>query len=312
MHFVILGSGAVGGYFGARLVESGQQVTFIARNQHLKAMQTKGLKLKSIKGDLFLPNVNVTENVNDIKNVDVIFISVKTFQLTNSIELIKPIIGTNTRIIPLLNGVNAIEKLIAAEVDIKHLYGGLAKIISAVNSPGVISHTGAEPHITLGNLSEVNTSGEYCENNSLEEIVRCLNNAGISARTTSNIQIALWRKFIFVAAWGALAAVIKKPIGLIRSHYEMRKLLINIIKEYALVACAQGVAITEGMITETINFIDSLPEHSETSMQRDITNQQPSEFNALVAYPYSLAKKHQLTVPTLLFCYTYLSTQELL
>jgi len=309
MHFVIMGSGAVGGYFGGRLAQAGEKVTFIARNQQFKALKENGLHIKSIKGDIHLTKVDVTQTASDIKEADVIFVAVKSFQLTSAFQQIRPIISKSTRIIPLLNGVNAIEAIRSAKIADENVYGGLAKIISDVKAPGIISHTGAKPHITLGLAHVIDDAANVIEQNRLTEITNKLTNAGISVGLTSNIHLALWRKFIFVAAWGTLASVVKTPVGILRSHHASKELLEQIVNEYAQLANAENIAITEDMVKETLAFIGALPEHSETSMQKDIAHGMHSEFAVLVEYPKQLAEKHRLNTPVLDFCYACLSAQ---
>jgi len=306
MHFVILGSGAVGGYFGARLAQSGQEVTFIARNQQLAVMKKSGLQIESIKGDFHLSNVNVIADTKAVKNVDVILIAVKSFHLSEALQSIKGLVSQQTRIIPLLNGVNAIEEIVSAGFERDNIYGGLAKIISKVKAPGVISHTGAEPHITLGCVTEQQTN---LEQQRLEQIAQCFKEAGVSIGLTKNIHIALWRKFIFVAAWGALAAIEDKAVGALRSDDETKEQLSNIIKEYAQIANAVNVRVKDEMVEETLKFINKLPFNSKTSMQRDIANKQVSEFAVLVTYPYLLSLKHHLNTPVLDACYQQLSAK---
>jgi len=309
MHFVIMGSGAVGGYFGGRLAQVGEKVTFIARNQHFQVLKEDGLQIKSIKGDIHLTKVDVTQTASDIKEADVIFIAVKSFQLASALKQIKPIISKSTRIIPLLNGVNTIEAIRCANIASENVYGGLAKIISHVKAPGIISHTGAKPHITLGLAHAIDNAVNVKEQDRLTEISNKLTNAGISVGLTSNIHMALWRKFIFVAAWGALASVVKTNVGILRSHHATKELLEQIVTEYAQLANAENVVITETMVKETMAFIGALPEHSETSMQKDIAQGMHSEFAVLVEYPKQLAEKHRINTPVLTFCYACLSAQ---
>ncbi len=299
MHFMIIGSGAVGGYFGAKLAQHGKQVTFIARNEHLSAMKTHGLEVKSINGDFHLKTLTVQQNTEGVKNVDVVILAVKSFQLREAVELISPVLNDATRIIPLLNGVDATNQLIDAGIAQQHIYGGLAKIISKVSSPGVISHTGAEPHITMGML---NLSCAQQEIERFEQITQCIKSCQISLRTTKSISIALWRKFIFVAAWGAIAATENKTIGELRS-LPNRNTLVQVIIEYINIAKAHGVEIPDNIAQETMTFIDALPKASKTSMQRDIEQGNKSEVDSLVSYPYELAKRYNLTTPILLHCY---------
>ena len=306
MHFVIIGSGAVGGYFGARLAQANNKVSFIARGKHLLAMQKDGLTVDSINGNFHLKKLNVYGNTQMIKNVNVIILAVKTFQLESVIPLIQPLINESIRIIPLLNGINAAERLIKLGIPATNIYGGLAKIISKVVSPGVIQHSGAKPHITLGLLvaSSLKTQNEQSkENERLIKISEIFTQANISVGVTQNIRLALWRKFIFVAAWGALAAVENKTVGCLRSNACTRKKLHQIVHEYAAIANAQNVAVTEKVINETLMFIDALPDHSKTSMQRDISHKCQSEFSELVQLPYQLSKQHKLPSPVLAECY---------
>lgn len=305
MHFVIIGSGAVGGYFGARLAQN-NKVTFVARGKHLAAIQKNGLVVESIAGNMHLSAVNAVESIENVKDVDVIILAVKSFQLKSAIAKIKPLLKSNTRIIPLLNGINTTQNLIEAGVDEQYIYGGLAKIISSVKNPGIISHTGAVPHITLGLLSKVFQQEEQCR---LMVIVDVFKLAQISVGISKNISVALWRKFIFVAAWGALATVENMPVGELRTNKRTRSLLENIINEYALIANAEQVCITNDMVKETLEFINSLPSHSQTSMQRDITHHQKSEFKVLVEYPFLIAKSHEIPIPILEGCYQQLLQQ---
>ncbi len=302
MHFVIVGSGAVGGYFGAKLAQHGKQVTFIARNEHLSAIKERGLAVKSINGDFHLETVTVQKDTAGIENVDVVILAVKSFQLRHAFELISSILNDTTRIVPLLNGVDATNQLIDTGIEKRHIYGGLAKIISKVSQPGVISHTGAEPHITMGLLE---LSCEKQEFERFDQITQCIKSCQISLRTTENISIALWRKFIFVAAWGAIAATENKTIGELRS-LPNRNTLVQVINEYIDIAKANGVDVPENVAQEIMTFIDALPEASKTSMQRDIEQSKPSEVDSLVSYPYHLAKKYNLTTPILLHCHQIL------
>lgn len=308
MHFVILGSGAVGGYFGAKLAQSGEKVSFIARGEHLSAMQKHGLKIESIKGNFSVDPVIAAGSGEPITDIDVVIVAVKSYQLAEAIDSILPMISAKTRIIPLLNGVNAIEQLTDLGVNEAQIIGGIAKIISAIKSPGMISHLGTEPHLTFGfHLSSENHSISPDEFNNLETIVTKFKQADVSIAISRDIQIALWRKFIFVAAWGALASIDNKTVGQLRTG-AMRANLEQIVTEYANIAQAIKVNITHQMVQETLKFIDLLPEHSTTSMQRDIAQiisgeKTECEFDVLVAYPYSLAKKHHVACPQLSYCY---------
>ena len=316
MHFVIVGCGAVGGYFGGRLAQHGENVTFVARGQQLNDMQSSGLSIKSIDGDVQLETVKVIDaNSIEADNLstpaDVIFLCVKSYQLSTAIEQIKPLITPYTRVVPLLNGVNAVQLMQDMGIAKTHVYGGLAKIIAEKSADGVIHHTGAKPHITLGALTNESATeptqqqilAEAAETKQLSEIAKRLKLSGISVGVTSDINLALWRKYIFVAAWGALASARKLNLGEIRSQSHLEFLLERIVNEYAEIARKLGINLADKHIRETLTFLSRLPESSETSMQRDIALGQESEFDILVAYPMALVKELGLSAPVLTQCY---------
>jgi 2-dehydropantoate 2-reductase len=318
MHFVIVGCGAVGGYFGGRLAQHGENVTFVARGQQFQSMQTSGLTIKSIEGDVQLDRVNVV-NAQSLTAetlptpADVIFLCVKSFQLPVAIAQIKALILPHTRVIPLLNGVNAVDVMQEHGIALENIFGGLAKIIAEKTADGVINHTGSKPHITLGAFSDevlVDSSDEVKADQvkaeateRLSAIAKCFKLAGVSVGVTSDIKLALWRKFILVAAWGALASARKLNLGEIRAQSHITFLLERIVNEYADIARKAGVKLGDKHIKETLSFLSRLPDSSETSMQRDLSAGQYSEFDVLIAYPMTLVTEFNLSVPVLTQCY---------
>ncbi|MGB1261595.1 MAG: ketopantoate reductase family protein [Cognaticolwellia sp.] len=305
MHFVIVGCGAVGGYFGGRLAEHGEEVTFVARGEQCKIMQKSGLTIKSIDGDIALDNLKVV-NAESLTAAslatpaDVIFICVKSYQLSTAIAQIKPLVLAHTRVIPLLNGVNAADVLQQHGIAAENITGGLAKIIAEKTADGAINHSGAKPHITLGAFEHNNATAETAQ---LSAIAKCLKLAGISVGVTRDIHLALWRKFIFVAAWGALAAARELNLGEIRAQSHIEFLLERIVNEYADIAGKLGIKLGEKHIKETLSFLSRLPDSSETSLQRDLANGRQSEFDSLIAYPMDLVKQYSLSAPVLTQCY---------
>ena len=317
MHFVIVGCGAVGGYFGGRLAQHGENVTFVARGEQLLALQTSGLTINSIEGDVHLDKVKVVnaETITAdclVTPADVIFLCVKSYQLPAAIAQIKPLIQQHTRVISLSNGVNAADVMQEHGIAVENIFGGLAKIIAEKTAAGIISHTGAKPHITIGAFNHHELASEMSEQmlasiaadtEQLSNIAKCLKLAGISVGVTSDIELALWRKFIFVAAWGALAACRKLNLGQIRSQSHIEFLLERIINEYADIGRKMGVDVSAKHIKETLTFLSRLPETSETSMQRDIAAGHKSEFDILVAYPMAQVSALKLSAPVLTQCY---------
>jgi 2-dehydropantoate 2-reductase len=317
MHFVIVGCGAIGGYFGGRLVQHGENVTFVARGQQLQTLQTSGLTIKSIEGDLHLNKINVVNaeslRVDSLATpADVIFLCVKSYQLPAAIAQIKPLIQKQTCVVSLLNGVNAADVMQEHGIAVANIIGGLAKIIAEKTTDGVINHTGAKPHITLGAFTQKSVAHESsglvlaakaAGAEQLSNIAKCLKLSGISVGVSTDIELALWRKFIFVASWGALAAAKKLTLGEIREQSHLEFLLERIVYEYAEIGRKAGVKLNDKHIKETLTFLSRLPRSSETSMQRDLANGQNSEFDVLVEFPMTLVKKMNISAPILTQCY---------
>jgi 2-dehydropantoate 2-reductase len=303
MRFAVFGAGAVGGYFGARLAHSQNEVVFIARGEHLQVMRTRGLLIESIKGDLQLPSVKVTDNPETVGEADVVLVAVKTWQLHEAAQKMKPLCGSRTLVLPLLNGVEAPDQLGNA-VGFKHVLAGLAKIIAYKAGPGHIRHIGAEPHIAFGKLD--NRASQRCR-----DLLRAFEEAGISAEIPPDIYSALWSKFLIVAAWGGVGAVTRAPVGVIRKLPQTRNMLIQAMEEIAEVAQARSIHLPQTIVTKTLSFIDALPSNNTTSLQRDLAEGRPSELDAWNGAVVRLARQVVVATPLNEFIYGSLLPLEL-
>jgi 2-dehydropantoate 2-reductase len=272
MRFAVIGVGAVGGYFGARLVQAGEDVVFIARGETLKVLQTEGLRLDSINGDLVLRSVNAVDDTARAGAVDVVLAGVKTWQVQEVASVIPPLLGEGTIVLPLQNGVEAASQL-AEVLGSDHVCCGLAKIFCYLAGPGYVRHTGIDPYIAFGESDNRRTER-------VEKLLRVFLNAGINAEIPPDIMVALWEKFLFVVSWGGVGAVSRAPIGAIRSLPQTRRLLEHAMLEIYKVARARGINLQENIVARSMAFIDSLPPVGTTSMQRDIAEGRPSEIEA--------------------------------
>jgi 2-dehydropantoate 2-reductase len=302
MHFLVVGTGAIGGYFGARLLASGQQVSFIARGQQFKAIKEKGLTVESINGDLHLDNVTISEQINPICVYDVIIVAVKSYQLADISEQIVRAISEKSVVIPLLNGIYIDQLLVKQGVDKDKIITGFVNIIAQVAAPGKIKHIGVDPHITLGLSNAARDNDDYLTSR-MKEVTNVFSQANISCKIKENIDVAVWGKYLFVAPWAALGSVLKIAIGEIRSQPEYYRQLHCIIDEYYQIALAHGVNVPLGVIQGIKKAIDSLPAQSKPSMQKDIDLGKNTEFMTLVGASYQLARKYQLHTPQLNKCY---------
>ena len=160
MKIAIIGTGGVGGYFGGKLAKAGYDVTFLARGEHLKAIQQNGLTVKSIKGDFKVDSVKATDRIDTIGLVDLLILGVKAWQVKDISYVLKTIIHKDTVVLPLQNGVLAVDEL-KESIKKENIIGGLCRIISKIDSPGVINHFGIEPTIIFGELDNSKTERLY-------------------------------------------------------------------------------------------------------------------------------------------------------
>jgi len=303
MKIAIIGAGGVGGYFGGKLASGGADVVFIVRGATLEAMRTRGLRVDSIKGDFVVDHPDVTDDPASAGKVDAIFVTVKTWQIGEAAEQIKPMIGDDTMVIPLENGIDAPEQL-AAILGRQHVLGGLCGIVSFIAAPGHIRHIGAEPFVMLGELD--NQRSARAER--LREV--CLR-AGVQADIPSDIHHALWSKFVFIAAMSGIGAATRVPIGVWRSMPETRELATRAIREIVSVARARGVDLGDDAVDRTLARFDGLTPDATSSLQRDIMDGKPSELDAQLGAVVRLGREAGLPTPVLETLLTLLLPQEL-
>ncbi len=303
MRFAIFGVGAVGGYFGGRLAQAGEDVIFIARGAHLQALRKKGLKVDSVNGSFVLSTVTATADPTQIGTVDVVILGVKTWQVPEAAKSIQPLIGENTLVLPLQNGVEASAQL-AEVLGREHVCGGLAKIFSFIAGPGHIRHSGIDPYIAFGELDNKPTPR-------IENLRRVFKRSGIKAEIPPDITAALWAKFLFVASWGGIGAITRAPIGVIRSLPQTRRMLERSMAEIHEVARALQIKLEQNMVSVSMDFVDRLPPEGTTSMQRDIAENRPSEIDSWSGAVVRLGNKAGVSAPIHEFIYYSLLPLEL-
>jgi 2-dehydropantoate 2-reductase len=303
MRIAVFGTGAVGGYFGGRLAQAGEDVVFIAHGENLKALRIQGLRVDSLKGDFVLQPVKATDDPAQIGVVDVVLVGVKAWQVPDAARAMRPLVGSETFVVPLQNGVEAPSQL-AAVLGSQHVLGGLAKIISFIAGPGHIRHSGAEPYVAFGELdNRISERGERLR----QAFVR----AGVRVEIPPDIQAALWDKFLFVVSLGGVGAVTRAPIGVMRSVPETRQILEQAMREIFNVARARGITLPQDIIGKTMAFVDSLPPIGTTSLQRDIIEGKPSELDAWNGAVVRLGQEVRVITPLHSFIYHSLLPLEL-
>lgn len=302
MNIVIYGAGGVGGYFGARLAQAGNNVTFIARGKHLEAIQKNGLQLKSINGDYLVKPAKATANILKVNTIDLIIVAVKTWQLAQVAEKIKPVLGKNTMVISLLNGVENHEVL-SAILGNENVLGGLCKVVSKVEDYGVINHFAYNPTIVFGELNKQKTARAL----QLEKIFKA---AEIETVLTTDILIEIWTKFLFISTISAIGALTRATLGEMIALPEIKKLMFKTAEEIVAVAKAKGINLPNNSIEEQFKLIESLPYATTASLQRDMMEGKPSELEAQNGTIVKLGKKLEVLTPVNSFIYNCLLPQE--
>lgn len=302
MKIAVIGTGGVGGYFGGRLAMAGNDVTFIARGEHLKAIQSNGLQVKSILGDFTVRNAGASENIRDAGRCDLVMLATKTWQIKDILNDIAEIIHPDSMVLPLQNGITTADQL-AEVIDNNRIIGGLCRIISKIEAPGIINHFAITPSIVFGERGRINA-----ERTSALKTV--FNEAGIESILSEDIEAELWKKFIGICV-GGLLAVTRTNYGELRSIPETRHMMIKVLHEVYLLSEKAGVSITPDFIDKTIAAIDTFPPDSTTSLSRDIWEGKPSELEYQNGTVVSLAKKYGTDTPMNKFIYQCLKPMEL-
>jgi 2-dehydropantoate 2-reductase len=304
MRIAVFGAGAVGGYFGGRLALAGEEVVFIARGEHLQALRTHGLRVDSPKGDFVVQPVQATDDPAQVGVVDVVLVGVKAWQVPEAAQAMHPLVGPETFVVPLQNGVEAPAQL-AAVLGEQHVLGGLCKVTSLVAGPGHIRHAGTEPYVAFGELD--NRRSERAER--LRQAFGRV--AGVTVEVPPDIQAAMWEKFLFIASFSGVGAVARAPAGVLRSLPETRQMLEQAMHEVLAVARARDIALSEDAIHRAMAFVDSLPPGGTASMQRDIINGKPSELEFQNGAVVRMGREVGVDTPLHTFIYHCLLPLEL-
>lgn len=303
MRIAVFGAGGVGGYFGGRLAQAGEDVVFIARGRHLEAMRRDGLRVESVDGDFGVHPVEATDDPREAGPADAVLLGVKAWQVKEAGRALPPLLGAGGFVVPLQNGVEAADEL-AAEVGPERVVGGLCKISSFVVGPGRIRHAGVAPRIEFGERDGRRSDRVERLRAALEKA------AGLTVATPSDIAAALWEKFLFIAPLSGVGAVTRMPAGPVRSVPESRDMLEAAMREVFDLARARGIGLRKDAVARTMSFVDGLPADGTASMQRDILEGRPSELDYQTGAIVRLGRESHVPVPVNEFIYRSLLPGE--
>jgi 2-dehydropantoate 2-reductase len=303
MKIAIMGTGGVGGYYGGLLAKAGKDVTFIARGAHLQAIRKNGLQVKSVHGDFQVSKAKATDKPADVGPVDLIIFATKTYQTDEAAKAIKPMVGKDTVVVPLQNGIDAADR-IGQVVGMDHVLGGATWLSAAIEAPGVIGQYSEFRRIALGEFSGKTTPR-------LTSVYDLLKETGAAVEISDNILKVLWTKFVFIASVSAMGSLTRVTFGEYRGVPEARALLGEAIGEVAAVATARGVKLDADILAKTQAFIDSSAPGIKPSMQRDVEAGKPSELESLIGVVVRMGAEKNVPTPVMRFAYAMLKPGEL-
>ncbi len=262
LRVVVVGAGGVGGYFGARLAQGGCDVGFVARGQQLAALRSHGLQIESALGDFRLTPARATADASELGPADVVLICVKLWDTEAAAHAVKPIVGPETVVISLQNGVTK-EELLRQIFGEGAVVGGVCYIAAKIAAPGVIHQTGKMQRIVFG---EWDGSVSARADRFLEACRR----GGLEAEISPDVMRAIWEKFVFVTGTSATTTSMRSTIGPIRANSRTRSFLLELMREVVAVGRAHGVNLDENFANDRLAFIDRLPDVMTSSMHNDL------------------------------------------
>jgi len=301
MKIGIIGTGGVGGYFGAKLALAGNQVVFIARGKHLEAIQSNGLTVKSIKGDMKVAPATASSELSAVSDCDLIILSTKAWQVKGIAKELAKSLNKKALILPLQNGVLAVDEL-KAYFDPSQILGGLCMIFSCIEQPGVINHMGFEPSITFGEIDKIPKART-------QQLKKLFDNAGIKSILSEDIDAALWRKFLLICLSG-FGAISNCGYGLIRETPETRKMIIEVLEEVCLIAKAKKINLESDIIEKSLAIVDSYPPDAKSSLTRDVLGGKASEIDYQNGTVVRFGEAFGISTPANKFIFSFIKLLE--
>ena len=303
MRIAVFGAGSVGGYFGGRLAQAGEDVVFIARGDHLHAMLADGLRVDSVKGDLLLKPVQATDDPEEIGEVDMVLVGVKAWQVPEAAQAMRPLVGPETFVLPLQNGLEAPAQL-SAVCGERHVLCGLCGLFCYMAGPGHIIHAGIDPFVKFG-------EPDNRRSRRAEYLLEAFRRAGVNAEIPADIQVAMWMKFLLITVWSGMGAMTRVPVGLWRSIPETRRMTETGLREIIAVAKARGILLPDDALKTIVSMYDGFAPQSTASLQRDVMAGRPSELEAQIGAVVRFGREAEVATPQHEIIYSSLLPMEL-
>lgn len=290
LKIAVMGSGGVGGYFGARLAQSGSDVTFIARGAHLAALQREGLLIDSKATPLHVKPANAVASPADAGTVDAILFCVKLGDTESAAQQIKPLVDKGAAVFTFQNGVESADK-VGAIVGAKNVVAGTAQIAAVISQPGTIKHTGTMARMVFGE-----SDGKPSPRT--EKLLAACKAAGFDCVLSDDITRAVWMKFAMLAPFSGMTTLTRGSIGPVRANAQTRRLLEAAVREVVAVGAKLGKHVAADDAERTLKLIDGMPAEMTASMTHDLLAGKPLELNGLSGAVARLGEAHGVAVPT--------------
>jgi 2-dehydropantoate 2-reductase len=289
MRIGVMAAGAVGGYFGGRLAAAGHDVVFFARGRNLEALRRNGLKIESVKGDLHLPQVTATDDPKTVAPVDIVLFAVKLWDTEAAGELIRPIVGPDTRVITLQNGVDSVERL-APILGQDNVVGGMAYIASVMSAPGVVSHTSEFAQMRCGRIDGKPDAR-------LAAFADAAKKAGVDIALTDTVDADRWKKFVFLVGLSGMTGATREPLGKILADVDTRTMFQAVMQEVVTVGRAKGVALPADFAEDRMKFAATTPFGFKASLLHDLERGNRLELDWLAGRVVALGRELGVPVP---------------
>ncbi|MCM2326955.1 MAG: 2-dehydropantoate 2-reductase [Lysobacter sp.] len=288
MRIAFMGSGGLGGYFGARLCSGGADVHFIARGKHLQAMRSQGLRIEG-PGAIQIPRVNATDDPGEVGVVDFVMLCVKLWDTEAALQQIRPMVGPATTIISFQNGVLK-DQYLRAAYDESQIMGGVGYVATTIDRPGVIRQTGPMQRLLFGEFD----GSRSARGQAL--LAACLA-GGINAELSENILREIWQKYVFLVGLSGTTTTVRKPIGPIRKNPQTRAFLLDVMREVVSVGRAQGVDLAEDYAEVRLKLADDVAYDMTSSMHHDLERGNPLEVRWLAGGVVELGQRKGVPTP---------------
>lgn len=262
MKIAILGTGGVGGYFGARLAAAGHDVIFVARGKHLDAMRKNGLRVISALGDVTVQKPEAVDDLNKIDKADLVLVTVKLWDTDLAGQSLKPLVDRGAAVLSFQNGVQK-DEILGKYLPIKSILGGVCYIAAVISEPGVISHSGTMQKLTFGEYD-----GTRSER--IESFLDACQQSGITAEISDDIRRLIWEKFVFLVGLSGTTSSIRQPMGPIRENPRTRAFLLEVMREVVAVGRAKGIDLPADFAEDRLAFCDTIPASMTSSMHHDL------------------------------------------